>query len=54
MKKVFKKILIGALLIGALLSQVEAYQTCKTDIQVTFKSGINVVTGLTEGIQIYK
>ena len=49
-----KKIILIILLVVTFISNIEAYQTCNTDIQMTFKSGLNVVLGLTEGIQIYK
>ena len=52
-KNIMKKIIIAVLFSILVMSQVEAYQVCKTDIQVTFKDGFNLVIGLTEGIKIW-
>ena len=54
MKRIINRIAILLILILVIVLQIEVYQTCKTDIQITFKNGLNVVTGLTEGIKIYK
>jgi len=49
-----KLILILLLSITFLIRNISAYQVCNTDIQITFKNGINIVTGITEGFKIYK
>ena len=53
MKNILKKLLIIALFLTVIISQVQAFQYCSTDMQITFKDGYNLVIGLTEGIKIF-
>ena len=53
LKSITKNIIMVALFAALVASQVEAFQVCSTDIQITFKDGFNLVMGLTEGIKIW-
>lgn len=50
-----KKFLIGtAIVVGMMVTTVDAYQVCWTGLQVTFKNGVNLMIDADYGIGLWK